>query len=48
MTKSSMNPKVNFFFNKWSKLSFDYLDRREETATQVKNNIFEAQLQIVF
>lgn len=39
---------VNLFFNKWSKLSLDYLDRREETATQVKNNIFEAQLQIVF
>lgn len=39
---------VNFFFNKWTKLSFDYLDRREETATQLKNNIFEAQLQLAF
>jgi len=39
---------VNFFFNKWTKLSFDYLDRREEAATQVKNNIFEAQLQLAF
>jgi len=39
---------VNFFFNKWTKLSVDYLDRREETATQVKNNIFEAQLQLAF
>ncbi|MGZ3751823.1 MAG: porin [Mucilaginibacter sp.] len=39
---------VNFFFNRWTKLSIDYLDRREETATQVKNNIFETQLQIVF
>lgn len=39
---------VNFVFNKWTKLSLDYLDRREETATQIKNNIFEAQLQIAF
>lgn len=39
---------VNFVFNKWSKLSIDYLDRREETATQVKNNILEAQLQLTF
>ncbi|HTK22372.1 MAG TPA: porin [Mucilaginibacter sp.] len=39
---------VNFFFNKWTKLAIDYLDRREETATQVKNNIFEAQLQLAF
>jgi phosphate-selective porin OprO/OprP len=39
---------VNYFFNNWAKISFDYLDRHEEAATQVKNNIFEAQLQIVF
>jgi len=39
---------VNFTFNKWTKLAIDYLDRREEVATQVKNNIFEAQLQIAF
>jgi phosphate-selective porin OprO/OprP len=38
----------NFVFNKYTKLAVDYLDRREETATQVKNNILEAQLQIVF
>ncbi len=38
----------NFIFNKWTKLAVDYLDRREETATQVKNNILEAQLQIAF
>ncbi|MDB5154873.1 MAG: hypothetical protein JWR54_3624 [Mucilaginibacter sp.] len=38
----------NFVFNKWTKLAVDYLDRREETATQVKNNILEAQLQIAF
>ena len=39
---------VNFVFNKYTKLAVDYLDKREETATQVKNNIFEAQLQIAF
>ncbi len=39
---------VNFVFNKWTKLSIDYLDKREETTTQIKNNIFEAQLQIAF
>ncbi|MGZ3836868.1 MAG: porin, partial [Mucilaginibacter sp.] len=39
---------VNFVFNKWTKLSIDYLDKREETATQLKNNILEAQLQIAF
>lgn len=38
---------VNFVFNKWTKLAVDYLDKREE-VTQVKNNIFEAQLQIAF
>ena len=39
---------VNFIFNKWTKLAVDYLDKREQTATQIKNNIFEAQLQIAF
>jgi len=39
---------LNFTFNKWTKLAIDYLDRREETATQIKNNIFEAQLQLAF
>lgn len=39
---------LNFTFNKFTKLAVDYLDRREETATQIKNNIFEAQLQIAF
>jgi phosphate-selective porin OprO/OprP len=39
---------VNYFFNDWAKLTIDYLDRREETTTQVNNNIFEAQLQLVF
>jgi phosphate-selective porin OprO and OprP len=39
---------VNFVFNKYTRLAIDYLDRREETATQVKNNILEAQLQIAF
>ncbi len=39
---------VNFVFNKWTRLAVDYLYKREETATQVKNNILEAQLQIAF
>jgi phosphate-selective porin len=39
---------INYFFNDWAKLTVDYLDRREEVATQIKNNIFEAQLQLTF
>ena len=39
---------VNYFFNKWAKFTVDYVDAREQTATQVKNNLFEAQLQLVF
>lgn len=39
---------VNFVFNQWTKLAVDYLYKHEETAVQVKNNIFEAQLQIAF
>jgi len=39
---------VNYFFNNWSKITFDYLARHEEGSVQVKNDIFEAQLQIVF
>ncbi|MDB5145888.1 MAG: hypothetical protein JWQ66_4601 [Mucilaginibacter sp.] len=39
---------INYVFNAWTKLSVDYLDKREQTAVQVKNNIFEAQLQIAF
>ena len=39
---------VNFIFNRWTKLSVDYLYRREETAIQVRNNILEAQMQIAF
>jgi phosphate-selective porin len=39
---------ANFVFSKWTKLAVDYLVRREETSIQVKNNIFEAQLQIAF
>jgi phosphate-selective porin OprO/OprP len=38
----------NYVFNSWTKLAVDYLDKREETATQLKNNILEAQLQIAF
>jgi phosphate-selective porin OprO/OprP len=39
---------INYVFNSWTKLSVDYLDKREETATQIKNNILEVQLQIAF
>jgi phosphate-selective porin len=39
---------ANFFFNNWAKLTVDYLARHEETATQIKNDIFEAQLQLTF
>lgn len=39
---------INYFFNKWAKFTVDYIDAREQTATQIKNNIFEAQLQLVF
>jgi phosphate-selective porin OprO/OprP len=39
---------INYFFNSWAKFTVDYLDRHEETATQIKNNIFEAQLQLTF
>jgi phosphate-selective porin len=38
---------INYVFNTWTKLSVDYLDKREET-TQIKNNILEVQLQIAF
>lgn len=39
---------INYFFNKWAKFTVNYIDAREQTATQIKNNIFEAQLQLVF
>lgn len=39
---------INYFFNNYTKFSIDYLDRKEETATQIKNNILEAQLQLTF
>jgi len=39
---------VNYFFNKWAKFTVDYVDAREQTATQIKNNLFEAQLQLTF
>ncbi len=38
---------VNYFFNKWARLTLDYLGRTEEVK-QVPNNIFEAQLQLTF
>ncbi|MDR3695016.1 porin [Mucilaginibacter sp.] len=39
---------INYFFNNWAKFTIDYLNRREETAVQVKNNILEVQLQLAF
>ena len=39
---------VNYFFNPWAKLALNYVDRRETTVAQIKNNIFEAQLQLTF
>jgi phosphate-selective porin len=39
---------INYFFNSWAKFTVDYLDRHEETAIQIKNNILEAQLQLTF
>ncbi|MDP9081583.1 MAG: OprO/OprP family phosphate-selective porin [Bacteroidota bacterium] len=38
---------INYFFNQWAKLSVDYSIRHEET-TQIKNNLFSAQLQLTF
>ncbi|MFI5160916.1 MAG: porin [Sphingobacteriales bacterium] len=38
---------VNYFFNDWTKLAVNYIDRHEAT-TQVKNNLFEVQLQVAF
>ncbi|WP_461452082.1 porin [Mucilaginibacter sp.] len=38
---------INYFFNKWAKFTVDYVDVREQT-TQIKNNLFEAQLQLTF
>lgn len=42
------NGGVNFVFNKWTKLAVDYLYKHEETTSQIKNNVIEAQLQIAF
>ncbi len=39
---------ANYYFNDWTRITVDYLDRREETATQLKNNILEVQLQVTF
>jgi phosphate-selective porin OprO/OprP len=39
---------INYFFNKRVKFTVDYVDVREQAATQIKNNLFEAQLQLVF
>ncbi len=39
---------INYFFSDWTKITIDYLDRHEEAATQIKNNILEVQLQLIF
>jgi len=39
---------ATYFFNSWARFSVNYLDRHEETAAQIKNNILEAQLQLTF
>jgi phosphate-selective porin len=39
---------ATYFFNTWARISVNYLDRHEETPTQIKNNILEAQLQLAF
>jgi len=38
---------VNYFFNNWTKLAVNYIDRHDAT-TQVKNNLLEVQLQVAF
>ena len=37
----------NYYFNEWTRLTIDYSIRREQ-VTQVKNDLLNAQLQIVF
>jgi len=37
----------NYYFNEWTRFTIDYSIRREQTV-QVKNNLLNAQLQIVF
>lgn len=39
---------VNLVFNRWTRLSVDYLFRHEEAPVQINNDILEAQLQIAF
>jgi len=39
---------VNYFFNDYAKLTVDYLARHEEASPQIKNDILEVQLQVVF
>jgi len=38
---------VNYYFNKWARFTLNYIDAREQTV-QIKNNLFEAQLQLTF
>ncbi|HEY4323307.1 MAG TPA: porin [Mucilaginibacter sp.] len=39
---------ATYYFNTWARFSINYLDRHEETPSQIKNNILEAQLQLTF
>ena len=38
---------VNYFFNSWARFTVNYVARHEQ-VTQIKNDIFEAQLQLTF
>jgi len=39
---------INYFFNNWTKLYINYTFKREETAVQVPNNLFAAEIQVQF
>jgi phosphate-selective porin OprO/OprP len=39
---------LNYYFNNWARFAINYIDKRETTTAQIKNNIFEAQLQLTF
>ena len=39
---------VNYYFNNWTRLYVNYSYKREETATQTKNNLLAAEVQIQF
>ena len=39
---------LNYFFNPWTKLYVDYTYKREQTAVQTPNNLFAAEIQVLF